>query len=122
VLNPRDYQAALEQRLHDLPSEVRARVDRIPTFGQRLAMNNQLMTHKKDQLVILHTYSTPERWQVMEGLLIKLALSPISAMSRWGRMIPFTTLALSPNDECPLVALPADKADRIDRKTPSIKI
>lgn len=121
VLNPRDYQTALEHRLHELPSEIRARVDRIPTFTQRLAMNNQLMTHKKDQLVILHTYSTPERWQVMEGLLIKLALAPISAMSRWGRIIPFTTLALSPHDESPLVALPADKADRLDRKTPSVK-
>jgi hypothetical protein len=122
VLNPHEYRAALEQRLRDLPSDVQSRVDRIPTFTQRLAMNNQLMTHKKDQLVILHTYSTPERWQVMEGLLIKLALSPVTAMVRWGRIIPFTTLALSANDESALVALPADKAERIDRKTPSIKI
>ena len=71
---------------------------------------------------VADTYSTPERWRVMEGLLIKLALSPVTAMSRWGRIIPFTTLALSPHDESLLVALPADKAERIDRKTPSIKI
>jgi hypothetical protein len=43
-------------------------------------------------------------------------------MWRWGKIIPFTTLALSAHDESPLVALPADKAERLDRKTPSIKI
>lgn len=122
VLNPRDYEAALEQRLREMPPDVRARVDRLPTFSQRLSMNNLLMTRKKDQLVLLHSYTTPERWQVIEGLLISMALAPLTAMRRWGRVIPFTTLALSAHDESALVALPADKAERVDRKTPTIKI
>jgi hypothetical protein len=68
----------------------------------------------------VHDYDGPDRWQVVEGLLLKLVLSPVGPMRRWGKIIPFTTLALSHADESALVALPTGKAKTIDRKTPTI--
>ncbi|HLV36897.1 MAG TPA: hypothetical protein VKY59_17370 [Spirillospora sp.] len=122
VLNQADYFAFLDLRLMNLPNQVRARLDRLPTFGQRLAITNSLLSYKKKQLVLLHPFTDPDRWQLMEGLVIKLALDPIGPMRRWGRVIPFTTLALNHQDEAPLVALPLAKSATVDKKTPSIRI
>ncbi len=117
-----DYGTYLEQRLHTLPENVRARVEKLPSLGQRLAIHNSLLTHKKNQLVLLHPYRNPHDWQVAEALVIKLALNPLASMRGWGPVIAFTTLALNPSEESPLVALPADKAAAVDRKTPTIKV
>lgn len=122
VLPYADYFAYLDQRLLKLPDAVRTQVDRMPTFSQRLSISNSLMTHKKDQLVLLHPYNGPDRWQIMEGFLVKLALAPLTVMRRWGPVVSLTTLALNHQEESALVALPAEKAVTIDRKTPSIKV
>ena len=122
VLGHWDYLAYLDQRLLAMPERLRARVDRLPTLKQRLAITNSLMTHRSDRLVLLHPYRGAEDWHLMEGLLIKLILSPPGALKTRSELLAFTTLALSPHDESPLVALPADKAAMLDRKTPAVHI
>ena len=122
VMARAEYLTYLEWRGRNLPGHIRAQVDKLPTFRQRMAIGNKVMPkpRRNAQLVFIHDYDGPERWQVVEGLLLKLALSPIGPMRRWGRIIPFTTLALSHGDESTLVALPSVRANQIDRKTPVV--
>lgn len=122
VLAYPEYEVYLKQRLRSLPEQVSSRVEKLPSLGQRIAINNSLLTHKRNQLVLLRAYQNPEDWQMAEALVIKLALNPVGSMRRWGPVIPFTTLTLNPADESPLVVLPADKAAMVDRKTPLIKV
>jgi hypothetical protein len=122
VMSRGDYLAYLDQRLLNLPPLARARVDRLPTFRQRLAISNRVNTRRKNQLALLATYHDAERWQVIEGLLIKLALAPVGPLRHWGAIIPFTTLALSAHDEAALVALPTSKASSIDKQTPVLHL
>jgi hypothetical protein len=122
VMARAEYLTYLEWRLRSLPGHIRAQVDKLPTLAQRLAIANKAMPkpRRNPQLVFVHDYDGPDRWQIVEGLLLKLALSPVGPMRRWGKIIPFTTLALSHADESALVALPTGKAKTIDRKTPTI--
>ena len=124
LLTYREYVAFLQQRLESLPGPVRARLDNLPSFSQRLAIANKAMPtpRRKSQLVLLAPYSGPEQWRWVEGLVIKLALTPVGPMRRWGKVIPFTTLALSAHDESSLVALPVSRAAQVDRKTPVIRL
>jgi hypothetical protein len=122
ILPETEYAAYLEQRLRSLSGSARARLERLPTFGQRLALTNALLSRKQEQLALLHPFRQPEDWQVIEGLVMKLALNPLGPMRNWGRVIPFTTLALSAQDETLLVALPTDKADSLDRKVSAVRI
>ncbi|MBZ0301319.1 MAG: hypothetical protein K8J31_16350 [Anaerolineae bacterium] len=122
VMSRADYFAYLDQRLLNLPESARVQAERLPTFRQRLAISNSLMRHKKEQLVLLHPYHRPDDWRLIEGVVIKLALNPPGAMRRWGDVIPFTTLALNPQDELPLVALPASRKQAIDHKTPQLTV
>lgn len=124
VLSHADYVACLQQRLRVMPDYIRARVERLPSFSQRMTIANKTMPkpRRNKQLVIVRPYTVPEDWQLVEGLLIKLALSPVGPMRRWGKIIPFTTLALSHPDELSLVALPAAKGQNLDKRTSVIKL
>lgn len=122
VLSRADYPAYLAQRLKLLPGHIRAQVERMPTFTQRLAITNSLMTHRSEQLVLLRTYQGPEDWQMMEGLMVKLALAPPRALRRTNGMLPFTTLALNPHDETTLVGLPTEKQSALGKKMASVSI
>ncbi len=124
VMARADYYVYLERRLSNLSGHVRVQVDKLPTLKQRLTIANKVMPRprRNSQLVVVHDYAGPDHWQVTEGLLLKLARFPIGPMRRWGKVIPFTTLALSHGDESALVALPTAKAQSIDRKTPTINL
>jgi hypothetical protein len=124
LMSQNEYWVYLQARLRMLPGHVQAHLERLPSFSQRLAINSKIMPQprRRHQLVLLAAYGGPEQWQLLEGLVVKLALSPIGPMRRWGRVIPLTTLALSAHDESALVALPAAKAGQIDKKMAVIEI
>lgn len=107
-----EYTAYLEERLRAFPPDVRAALERLPTLAQRARIANRAMKQGK-QLVLAQTYDNPCAWQVVEGLVIKLALSPFPPVPRSGRIVPFTTLALDYRDESALVALPAARARQL---------
>ena len=110
--------------MRDLPGDIQAQVERMPTFKQRMTIANKAMPkpRRNPQLVFVHDYNDPERWQLIEGLLLKLARSPVGPMRRWRKIISFTTLALNHGDESALVAMPSSKVHSIDRKTPIINL
>ena len=124
VMSRADYLAYLQQYLLELPPDVQERIDRLPTLTQRMSIANKTMPRprRENQLVLLHAYRAPGEWAVMEGLLVKLALSPVGPMRRWGKVIPFTTFALTHRDESALVGLPASHSNHLDKKTPALHI
>jgi hypothetical protein len=107
-----EYTAYLEDRLRAYPPDVVAALERLPTLAQRARLMNRAMKQSK-QLILAQTYDGPRAWQVVEGLVIKLALSPFPPAPRSGRIVPFTTLALDHREESPLVALPAERARQL---------
>ena len=115
LMDRRDYLAYLDNRLLNLPPEVRVQVDRLPSFTQRAKIMNRALpgVNKNPQMILSYPYTNPHHWLVIEGLVLKLALSPIGPMRRWGRVIPFTTLALDYREESLLVVLPESKARTI---------
>lgn len=62
---------------------------------------------KKTQLIFTRAYRDLADWSHVEALMLLLALD---YLPRWGRQIPFTTLALTHREESPVLALPLDKA------------
>ncbi len=107
-----EYTACLEQRLRAYPPPVRAALERLPTLAQRARLMSHAMK-KSSQVVLAQAYTGPRAWDVTEALVIKLALMPLPAAARQGRIVPFTTLALDHREESPLVALPAAKARQL---------
>jgi len=80
----------------------------MPTLSQREQIINRSLPKMKGspQVIISRPYQGIGDWQIVEALVIKLALSRTGPMRRWGKIIPFTTLALDFHDESNLVALP----------------
>ncbi|MGQ9888326.1 MAG: hypothetical protein ACUVSX_07540 [Aggregatilineales bacterium] len=112
VMTFSEYTAYLHERLRAYPPDVQAALERLPTLAQRARIMNRAMKQSK-QLVLAQAYDGPRAWQVVEGLVIKLALSPFPPVPRNGRIVPFTTLALDHRDESALVALPAARARQL---------
>lgn len=70
---------------------------------------------KQPQLVFTHTYSNGEAWQVIEAVVLNLAVAwPMHALPGWGKFFSFTTFALTNEDESRIVALPAEKVQKVD--------
>jgi hypothetical protein len=114
VMYPGAYGEYLKDRLSRYPAAVQAAVARRPSLTQRAQLLDRSLPRLRGsaQIVLAHPYTTPENWQVVEALVIKLALSPLLLLGRLAQIVPFTTLALDARDEQELVALPADKAAR----------
>lgn len=111
VMPPAAYLAHLERLWHSYPSTVHTQVDRRLTNGLRGRIWERALS--KPQIVFSASYSAPSDWQVIEALTVKLMLSPITPMKRWGRIIPFTTLALDHREESRVVVLPEDRAQKL---------
>lgn len=109
VLSVDDYLVYLDQRLHNYPAIVRERVAEMPSFIQRA----RIARHAGRQLVMSYPYAGPYAWQMIEALVIKLALAPFGPLHRWGRVIPITTLALDYREESPIVVLPQERARKL---------
>lgn len=66
---------------------------------------------KPSQIVLAHPYQGPEQWQMVEALVLTLAISwKLRALYLGARLESLTTLALTHRDESRLVALPLDRA------------
>lgn len=79
---------------------------------RRLNRLAKLPRHASRQLLLTHPYSTPADWRLMEAIILRLAYDPPAhLLAQAGRPLAFTTLALSPADEAPLVGVPSQKAD-----------
>jgi hypothetical protein len=99
----------LHERLEGYPAVVQAQLARRPTLGQwKRIIDAALPKVRGDaQVVLSHSYSTAEDWAIVEAFVVKLALSRRAPLSRWGKIPPFTTLALETREEAQLVALPS---------------
>jgi hypothetical protein len=116
VMQPGECAEYLNQRLARYPDAVQRHLTKRPTLGQRKQiLDGALRLRGAAQLIFAHPYAGPERWQVVEALVVKLALSPLLALWRHGRVAPFTTLALDYRDESPLVVLPEERAQQLTR-------
>ena len=124
VMSRPDYMDYLEQVLHQLPASIQGEIEHLPSFRQRMAITNKTMRRPRrdGQLVFLHPYTAFEDWQVVEGLLIKLVLSPVASMQRWGKQVGFTTLALTHRDESMLVAMPSRQGRLLDNRTTVMRV
>ncbi|MDX1992401.1 MAG: hypothetical protein SF029_08430 [bacterium] len=116
VLRPAACIDQLQAWLDGLSSVARATAERMLTLCQRTRIiEKTLPKFRRDpQLILTHAYNAPASWQVIEAVVLRLALNPVGMMRRWGSLIPFTTLALDYREESRIVALPAEKILQID--------
>lgn len=122
VLPAEDYLPYLDQRLRSYPTLVRERVQDMPTFIQRAKIANHARFKAEPQLVLAYRYDGPYAWQMIEGLVVKLVVSPFGPLRRWDSFIPITTLALDYREESTIVALPQDRARRLAAQDKKLSI
>lgn len=100
--------AYLRRHLFEYPADIAREIDRLPTIGQWGAIVGRMMPllgKKQRQLVLTRAYGH-DRWQIMEGVIVKLALALQVGVRRQQGLIPFTTLALDAREEMRLVGVP----------------
>lgn len=116
VLPDAAYSDDLRKRLVAFPPTVQAAIASKPSLWQRKQILDRTLPkmNKMPQVVLSYPYTSPADWQFAEALVLKMILAPLSPLKRWGRVIPFTTLALDYRDESPVVVLPADRAERLN--------
>ena len=108
------HRAALQARLDALPDSVRAAAEErlsCPRWLRIVERAIPRLNKEKGQVVLAAPYTTPQAWQLVEALLIRVALAlPVRAVKGFPGILPLTTLALAARDESPLLALPLDRA------------
>ncbi|MCB9449853.1 MAG: hypothetical protein H6672_00345 [Anaerolineaceae bacterium] len=116
VLPESAFQDYLRERLAAFSPVVHAAIAHKPSLWQRKQIFDRTLPKmgKDAQLVFTAPYQTPDGWQTVEALVLKLILAPLSPLKRWGRVVPFTTLALDYRDESAVVVLPTDRAERLN--------
>lgn len=122
VLYEDDYLAHLDQRLLNYPAIVRERLEHLPTFLQRAKITNHLRFKSDPQVVLAYPFAGAYAWQLIEALLIKIALSPIGPMRRWSPIVPITTLALDYREESPVVVLPQEQAQKLAQRDKKLNV
>jgi hypothetical protein len=98
----------LQARLNAYPDEIQARIEKKPTLGQwKKLVDESLPKLRRDaQVVLARPYTSAQDWQIVEAFMLKVVTVRALPMKRWGKVIPFTTLALDYRDESKVVALP----------------
>lgn len=112
VMPPDRYLNYLFQRWHSYAPDVQAQAERRLTGGLRARIMDRAV--REAQIIFAAPYTDAANWQITEALMVKLMLAPVVTMRRWGKIIPFTTLALDYREESRVVVLPEDRAQRID--------
>jgi hypothetical protein len=108
--------ARLRQRLAGYSADIQDKAARKPNFFQRGQIIDRALPKlngKPSQVVLSHPYSEPHDWSVIEAVVIHLALAPLGPMKSWGKIVPFTTLALDHREEARLIALPSKQASQL---------
>lgn len=101
----------LRERQTHYPPDVQAMIDSRPTLRQwwRILMDTLPGLHRDAQILLSRPYSRMDDWLLVEAFVLKVALSRLVPLRRWGKIVPFTTLALDYRDEARLVAVPAQR-------------
>ncbi len=110
VLAGRDYPAHLREHWNALPEGIQKDALFQWEYWRKLRMveNHLPRIRRRNQLVLTHPYTTMADWQVLEGIVLRLALMP-SLVPGFPPDFTWTTLALDYQDEAMLVALPQQK-------------
>ncbi|NWF68818.1 MAG: hypothetical protein HXY40_07020 [Chloroflexi bacterium] len=100
-----DYLAA---RLENYPAAVQAQLSTRPSLSQWTQIIDRKLPKLRgtSQLLLASPYAGADAWQLMEALVIKLALHRFGPIKRQTALSSFTTLALEYRDEGQIVALP----------------
>jgi len=116
LLSVTAYFAFLRDKLDTYPDDAKRRAEEKFTFCRKTnIIHKTLPRFRRDtQLVMAYPYRNADNWQTIEAFNIRLVLEPIGMMSRWGSVIPFTTLALDYREESSVVTLPATKSTGLD--------
>ncbi len=125
VMPPDEYGRFLESTLRAFPAPIRDAAARRVSAVVWKRLINKVVPRLKDgkQVVLAHPYRDPEAWQVIEVLVLRLVTShTIRMIEGWGRVTPFTTLALDWREEAGIVALPLEKARERQGGAPTIVI
>ncbi|MFO7322574.1 MAG: hypothetical protein DIU68_012645 [Chloroflexota bacterium] len=103
----------LNEYLASYDASVQTRIERLPTFLQwwRIVTEALPLLGGDGRVVLASPYVSARDWQLVEALVLKVALSRLLPLRRWGKITPFTTLALDARDELRLVALPASQVN-----------
>jgi hypothetical protein len=99
----------LRTHLRGYPYAVEREIERLPTPAQWAKLVGRvvpMLGKPEQQIVLTRDYATGD-WQVMEGVIIKLALALTTVWKRGSPLVPFTTLALDPREEMALVGVPS---------------
>ncbi|MCU0499170.1 MAG: hypothetical protein MUF87_17595 [Anaerolineae bacterium] len=123
VFAPADYRPALTHRLGQFNAGLQQDADFHLAQWRKTAAFERLgpQIKRAHQLIFTHAFSTLADWQVIEVLLLKIAIHPPYALRQFGNVLSFTTLALAPHEESLLTALPADRAATLS-KIPSLAV
>ncbi len=99
----------LRTHLRGYSFAVEREIERLPTPGLWAQLVGRVvpMLGKAEQQVVLTRDYGKADWQVMEGVIIKLALALTTVWKRGSPLVPFTTLALDPREEMALVGVPS---------------
>lgn len=110
LVSPNKFRHMIEDRLMQYPHSL------LSIAKERHAvLSRKLPRFKREASIILtHPYQTAERWQLVEAVMLLLALEPPRTWRSASQPIPFTTLALDHRGDHPLVALPADVVGQFD--------
>jgi hypothetical protein len=102
-----EYPARLAERIGALsPAAVDAAGGRLGGYVWQRVLDRVLLRGRR-QVVLAHPYRSPEDWQIVEALILRLVTSPgIRVFEGWGPLTPFTTLALGRGDEGRVVGMP----------------
>ncbi|MGF1503765.1 MAG: hypothetical protein GYB64_19415 [Chloroflexi bacterium] len=113
-----DYQTYLTNQLESLPQ--RAAEHKLTLAHWLRIIERALPRVRRTQIVLALAYKGPDQWSLIEALVLTLATS-WSLRTLWGPDITLTTLALTPQDETRIVALPAHFSQQV-RGTPVITL
>jgi hypothetical protein len=109
IMQPGEYLDALRVRFTRYPQAVQDEAAHKPRFGRRRLPKVQ----GDSQVVAAHPYTTAERWQLIEALVLYEAIELLDRRWLGGRYFAFTTLALEYRDESQLVVLPEARATEL---------
>jgi hypothetical protein len=112
--------AHLNARLRGYSSDILKQLESksFPSEWHRILEHTVRKSKGEPQAILNHPFSG--NWQMMEALILKLALSRPGMMKHWGKLPSFTTLALEYREESRIVALP--KEHTVGIKVPIIDV
>ncbi|MCC6905860.1 MAG: hypothetical protein IT326_08470, partial [Anaerolineae bacterium] len=115
------YTARLSQRLWRLPAQARIAAERHMTRAWWNVLLDRLIPRPgvARQVILTCPFTSPARWQMVEAIVLMVALSRgIQMIEGWSAAPSLTTLALDYHEESQIVAVPQQALGRIRGVSP----